>query len=420
MSWRIVFVVLFFLLFFSPACSEAEKVNITISGGATGSQLEFTVAGVQRFMEKNPGIRVNVAPTPVSGAGRQAFYELLSERRSSQVDVYQIDVIWAGIFADHALDLRQYISKESVEQHIESILENNTVAEKLVAMPWYTELPFLFYRSDLLAKYSFNEPPATWDTLEIMAARIAEGERAAGNYSFWGYVWQGRPYEGLSCNALEWQASHGGGNFVTDELEPHLTNLETVSAFQRTASWIGKISPLDVTTMDEEESRLFFQKGNAAFLRNWPSVYSVLRNDEVLAEKFGYAPLPAGPGGRAATLGGWNLMVSAYSEHPNEAAALVDFLTSEAEQKLRVVEGAYMPTIEALYNDPEVRAAVPFIEEFEKIREYQVERPSALAGAKYGDVSKVYFNAAFDILHGAEVVPRLKEAEAELRRILNN
>jgi trehalose/maltose transport system substrate-binding protein len=406
------------LLLLTATCGKVEQVNITISGGATGTDLDFTVAGAQRFMEQNPGMRVNVAPTPASGAGRQVFYELLSERKSSEVDVYQIDVIWAGIFADHAVDLHDYVPPTSVDKHLETILESNTVEGKLVAMPWYTELPFLYYRADLLEKYGFNEPPATWDTLEVMAAKIAEGERQAGNYSFWGYVWQGRAYEGLTCNALEWQGSHGGGNFVSDEAIPRLTNLETISAFKRVASWIGRITPLEVTTMEEEESRLFFQKGDAAFLRNWPSVYAILKQDEVLVDKFGFAPLPAGPGGRAATLGGWNLMVSAYSDHPKEAAALVEFLTSEAEQKRRVILGAYMPTVKSLYEDPDVQSAIPFMREFEEIRQDQVVRPSAQTGSEYDEVSKTYFNAVFDILHGADVADRLALAEGILEEIL--
>jgi trehalose/maltose transport system substrate-binding protein len=418
MSRRWVTYFLFSSILFVSACGDREEISITISGGATGTHLDFTVAGAQRFMEQNPGIRVNVAPTPASGAGRQAFYELLSERKSPDVDVYQIDVIWAGIFADHAVNLRDYISQSSVDQHLETILENNTVEGKLVAMPWYTELPFLYYRSDLLEKYGFNEPPATWDTLEVMAATIADGERRAGNYSFWGYVWQGRAYEGLTCNALEWQGSHGGGNFVSDDGVPRLTNLETISAFKRVAGWIDGISPLDVSNMEEDESRLFFQKGNAAFLRNWPSVYAILKEDEVMADKFGFVPLPAGPGGRAATLGGWNLMVSAYSDNPKEAAALVEFLTSEAEQKRRVILGAYMPTVKSLYEDPDVQSAIPFMREFEEIRQDQVVRPSAQTGSEYDEVSKTYFNAVFDILHGADVEERLALAEEKLREIL--
>ena len=196
------------------ACGETEKISLNLSGGATGSDLELTVAGAQRFMELHPGVQVHVVPTPVSLAGRQAYYELLSERQSPDVDVYQIDVIWAGMFAEHAVDLSTHVSEEAISEHFPFVVANNNVDGKLVAMPWYTDAPFLFYRSDLLTKYGYDEPPATWDTLEIMASEISAGEREEGNLGFWGYVWQGRAYEGLTCNALEWQGSHGGGNFV--------------------------------------------------------------------------------------------------------------------------------------------------------------------------------------------------------------
>ena len=46
-----------------------------------------------------------------------------------------------------------------------------------------------------------------------MAKKIQDGERAS-NPNFYGFVYQGNAYEGLTCDALEWLASSGGGHFI--------------------------------------------------------------------------------------------------------------------------------------------------------------------------------------------------------------
>jgi trehalose/maltose transport system substrate-binding protein len=68
-----------------------------------------------------------------------------------------------------------------------------------------------------MRQYGYPAPPKTWDELERMAARIQAGERAKGRRDFWGFVWQGAPSEALTCNALEWQVSEGGGRIIENE-----------------------------------------------------------------------------------------------------------------------------------------------------------------------------------------------------------
>ena len=208
---------------------------------------------------------------------------------------------------------------------------NNTVDGKLVGLPWFTDGGLLYYRTDLLEKYGYTAPPKTWTELEEMAAKIQEGEHAAGNQDFWGYVWQGKPYEGLTCDALEWVYSSGGGTIVSPEKVITINNDAAAAALDRAYGWIGKITPPGVNSFQEEESRAVWHAGNAAFMRNWPYAYGLGEaDDSAIKGKFDATALPgAEEGMSAATLGGWQVGVSKYSKNPEAAAKVALWLASD-------------------------------------------------------------------------------------------
>ena len=156
----------------------------------------------------------------------------------------------------------------------ERIVQNNTVEGfGLMGIPWFTDAGLLYYRTDLLEEYGFDAPPATWTELEEMATTIQEGERA-DNPDFWGFVWQGAAYEGLTCDALEWQVSYGGGEIVEPDGTISINNEQAALAFDTAAGWVGNISPPGVVSYQEEDARGVWQAGNSAFMRNWPYAYS--------------------------------------------------------------------------------------------------------------------------------------------------
>jgi trehalose/maltose transport system substrate-binding protein len=235
-----------------------------------------------------------------------------------------------------------------------------------------------------------------------MAQTIQDGERAEGNEDFWGYVWQGNSYEGLTCNALEWQISASGQNFVSPEGEVQVTDEATLAIFERAAGWVGTISPPGVTGYAEEDARGMWHAGNAAFMRNWPYAYSTsLADDSMVADVFDVAPLPAGAAGRGgATLGGWGMAASAYSEHPEAAVAFVKFFTSYDETKAYAIATSSPPGIVELYADAEVQAAMPFLSP--EIVAGAVPRPSVGTGEQYNAASTLYFSAVHSILTGEE------------------
>lgn len=402
------------------AVSQAHAADLTISCGAVGAELTLCKQGVAAW-EKQTGHSVDVVSTPNSSTERLSLYQQILSAQSGDIDVMQIDVVWPGLLANHLIDLREVGGKNIADGHFQTIVDNNTVDGRLVAMPWFTDAGVLYYRKDLLDKYD-REVPETWQQMTATAEVIQQGERKAGKDGMWGYVFQGRAYEGLTCNALEWVASYGGGSIVDDQGEITIDNPRAAAALNQAAEWIGNISPKGVLNYTEEEARGVFQSGNAVFMRNWPYAWALAQSDSSdVRGKVGVTTLPHGPkGSSAATLGGWNLAVSKYSKNPELAVDLVEFLTSEAEQKRRAIQGAYNPTIKSLYQDKEILAAVPFFGKLYDTFTNAVARPSAPTGAKYGRVSNAFFNAAHNVLsgdtNGAQAVSQLQDELERMKR----
>jgi trehalose/maltose transport system substrate-binding protein len=386
-------------------CFTEDEATVTVAAGAVGQELELTQAAADRFMEACPNITVNVLETPDLANDRLGLYLQLFEAQDASVDVFQIDVIWPGDLAEHLIDLSPYMTEEEINAHFPAIIENNTVDGALVGIPWFTDAGLLYYRTDLLEKYGYDAPPTTWAEMTEMAQTIQDGEREEGNSEFWGFVWQGNSYEGLTCDALEWQYSASGTRIINPETgEVEVNNDETIAAFEMAADWVGTISPDGVTGYGEEDARNVFQAGNAAFMRNWPYAYSLGQTDDSpIQGMFDVTPLPEGDAGlRAATLGGWQLAVSRYSENPDAAAAVAVYLASYDEQKIRAVEGSLNPTIQALYEDEDVLEASPFFGSLYDVFTNAVARPSTISSPNYNQVSTMYFTAVHSILTGDE------------------
>ncbi|OHV08670.1 ABC transporter substrate-binding protein [Kushneria phosphatilytica] len=399
---------------------QAQAADLTISCGAVGAELQLCKEGVA-IWEKQTGHTVNVISTPNSSTERLSLYQQILNAQSSDIDVMQIDVVWPGMLASHLADLHQYLPEDATQGQFKALIDNNTIDGRLVAMPWFTDAGVLYYRKDLLEQYD-KPVPETWQQLTDTATTIQQGERKAGHDRMWGYVFQGRAYEGLTCNALEWIDSYpNGGTIVNSQGDITIDNPDAAEALKLASSWIGTISPRGVLNYTEEEARGVFQSGDAVFMRNWPYAWALAQSDQSdIKDKVGVAILPKGGenGQHVATLGGWNLAVSKYSQHPQLAAELVAYLTGPKEQKRRAIEASYNPTIESLYKDQQVLAAVPFFGTLYKTFTSGVPRPSAVTGDNYSRVSNAFFNTVHSVLAGSvEPEQGLSNLEGELKRI---
>ncbi|MBO0662089.1 ABC transporter substrate-binding protein [Jiella sp. MQZ9-1] len=399
------------------AAGTAGAAELSIVSGAVGEDIQELRTQLDEF-QKATGHTVKIVEMPASTTDQFGQYRLWLSAGNADIDVYRTDVIWAPQLAASFVDLKEAM-KDEIPKHNPSIIQSQTVDGKLVAFPMFTDAPALFYRKDLLEKYG-KAPPKTWKDLTETAREIQNKERAAGHKQMNGFVFQGAPYEGLTCDGLEWVASNGGGQIVDPDGKITINNPKAAAALEMAKSWIGTIAPEGVLSYKEEESRGVWQTGNAVFMRNWPYAYALSNGDDSAVKgKFDVVPLPAGEGGQsAACLGGWNLAVSKYSKHQDLAIELVKFLTSEKAEKERAIDQARLPTIPELYKDPDIAKAQPIVASWGAVVEKAVPRPSAPTKRQYNEVSKDFWTAVNETLSGrGSAKDNLAKLEKQLRRL---
>jgi trehalose/maltose transport system substrate-binding protein len=397
-------------------------VTVRFSGEPASEGGRYNRALAEEWARKT-GNKVEYFFRPSDSSAALQVYQQYWAAKSSDVDVYLVDVIWQGIAAPHAVDLKKYYKEDEIKAYFPRIVENNTVGGKLVSIPLYTDAGILYYRTDLLEKYGYKEPPKTWEELAAMAKKIQDGERAAGKPDFQGFVFEGKASESVTCNALEWIYSYGGDSVIEPDKRVTINNPNAIKALDTAHSWVGSISPVGVSTYGEEEARNIWQAGNAAFMRNWPYAYALGADPKsAVAGKFNVTILPKGgdDGTNAACLGGWQLMVSAYSKVPDAAAELVRYLSSVEVQKRIAILFSVLPTRPALYSDPEVLAKNPFFKIMLNVFNNAVARPSTVTGADYNQLSTAFFQNVNNVLTGAESgKDAVIQVEAVAKRIVH-
>jgi trehalose/maltose transport system substrate-binding protein len=390
--------------------------SITFIGDSVGGGHQRDTALATEFT-KDTGIKVKVVPHPAASDAAYSQLARAFSTHSSSIDVAMIDVVWPGAFAPFLVDLKPKLGSQAT-MHAQGIIKNDTINGKLVAMPWFGDFGMLYYRTDLLKKYGYSAPPTTWADLFTMAKKIQDGERQT-NPNFSGFVFQGNAYEGLTCDALEWIASSGGGNFI-DYGKVTINNPKAAAVLNLFRENIGVTTPRGVTTYQEGESQTAFTDGDAAFERNWPYAYSL--NEAAgskVAGKFAVAPLPHGASGgnSVATVGGWQLAVSKYSKHPDAAIEFVRYMTSAPVEKFDTITNSNVPTIPALVRDLAVRKAAPYLNPA-TANVPRVVRPSSILGAKYNEGSKDIYQAINRILNGTPAESVLPGLKSQLQALL--
>jgi multiple sugar transport system substrate-binding protein len=356
-----------------------------------GTDTTGTLPGlIDEFNKQSKDFKVTYREMPT--ASDQYFDKLRTQFQAGggDIDVMGADVIWPAQFAANGwlLDVTDRFPKSEQSEFLPGPIQSLMYDGKIYGVPWYTDAGILYYRSDLLEKSGYSEPPKTWDELAEMGMKTTKDQGIEN-----AFIFQGDQYEGGVCNGLEYIWTHGGD--VLDPNNPDKVVIDSPKAIDglTTEQDLVKngVAPKTVATTQETTTDPVFMGGKAVFARNWPYMYALAGTKDypkVRPEQIGVAPLPVAPGnGLASALGGWNMLINAQTDKPDEAWEFVQWMTSVHGQREYALDASRLPTRPALYQDPEIRKKLPVV----------VQGEAALKNARSRPVSPYYSDMSLEM-----------------------
>jgi multiple sugar transport system substrate-binding protein len=398
------------------SCNSAYSSKLVFFVGGAPNELEAWESLVKDF-ERDSGISVELLRQPSDTDQQRQSLIISLDAKLKDPDVFLMDVAWVGLFAhsEWLEPLRNIDSSPYFEKVIQQV---DTYKGDLIALPVYMDGGLLYYRRDLLEKYGNGLPPRTWHDLLDASLQI-QRDLSPTHPGFYGFVWQGAQYEGLICNFLEFAGTRGGFLLKGDRVLLDTPENRWAIQFMHDLIWKYKASPPNIyTEMREEQARVYFQRGDALFERNWPYAWKLHQApDSAVKDKTGMASLPAPPSGQAvSTLGGWHIGLSRFSDEKEKALAFVRYVTSYQSQKKMVLGLGWNPGRQDLYRDREVLAKMPFLKDLRDIFVHARARPVVPYYTQVSDIAQRWINAAL----AGKTTPdgALQQAQKEIRALL--
>jgi multiple sugar transport system substrate-binding protein len=348
--------------------------------------------------------RIEMAALPSSADQQREQLVRRLAAEDADIDIMGMDVIWTGEFAEAGW-LQPWAGEAAVtvtDGVPDSIVASATYEDRLWVAPYTTNTQLLWYRTDRVP-----EPPETWEEMVNMAEAIGpEGIIQV----------QGARYEGLTVWANSLIAS-AGGSVITgqgDDAEVALGQpaIRAMEVMRNVAT--SQAADASLSNAMEDQGRLAFESGGSSFMVNYPFVYpSAEENAPEIFENMGWARWPAVVPGEPSRppLGGINLGIGAFSEHPELAFEAAACIRSAPHQVIAAVDGGLAPTISSLFDTPEVQAAFPFADLLQESLQDAAPRPVSPA---YNDISLAIQRA----LHPPDSI-RPEEDLAELEDKVN-
>ena len=400
------------VLFSSTVYAQGNKARISfLSWPDPGGGFEEVVAD---FKRENPGIDVEIIKGPTSTDLRQDMYVTSFLAGEPTYDMVLMDIIWVPQFAHQGwlLPLDEWFDKEAMKEFLPGDVEGSIYNGRLYRIPLQSDAGMLYYRRDLLEEAGLA-PPETWEEF-LEAAKRLENPPIR-----WGFVFQGKQYERLVCNFLEFIWSFGGGVF-NERGQLALDSPQNVEAlaFMCDLIHVQKVTPPGVTTYEEEECRHIFQEGNAVFCRNWPYQWTLAQGKRSpVRGKIGIAPLPHKKGQSShATLGGWGFGISRFTRKKDACVRFIRYITGPGAQRKLHLRSGVVPTRRSLFHDTGILRESPYYAGLFKILLHARPRPVHPDYPRISDIISRHVHKA--LLRQNTPQDVLKRAQSQIEKIV--
>ena len=354
---------------------------------------------IDRFNAEYEGeIEVRPIDLPFTKFSTNERKELLARSlrsKSTKLDVFAIDLIWSARFARWAEHLDEYMDKEKLNDILHTTLYTCYYKDDLIALPIYADIGMMYYRRDLIRSLPNSseielklKESITWeDFLEL--SRTFKDKNPF-------YIFPADNFEGLLCSFIEILFYKNIDFFQQEKIDWQSNELKLTLNLLYDLIHTYKTSPIEVTNFKDNSCYSYFANNDGVFIRGWPSFmkdYKNLLRSKKIDEQLETAALPHIKGTKPhSVIGGWNIMLSKYSENKEAAIKFIKFLLKEESQKILYEFGAYLPVLNSVYEDYEFIDRYPELNYNKELLDNGVHRPFLENYTKISDVISYYTN----------------------------
>jgi multiple sugar transport system substrate-binding protein len=348
-------------------------------------------------------IRVETIDLPFSKFSTNQRKEILARSlrsKSNRIDVFTVDVIWVPRFARWSVPLENLIEPTEIKQFIPQTQASCYYNDKLMAVPFYFDIGMMYYRRDLLAELPNAaaieqkiRQGMTWNDFIALHKQLKHTNRPF-------FLFPANNYEGLICSY--WEMLEGKKATIFDADSIRLDNPASIEsvAFMMDLIHEHKMTPAVVSEFNETKLYQYALENDALFYRGWPGnlKHIDIRNNPLYQEKLNHtfpAALPFFADGRpVAIFGGWNLMISKFSDHKEAAMTFIRFLMQRDNQEKMYAEGGYLPAASSVYEDRLFIKHHPELDYYMWLFKRGRHRPYRVDYTRISDVMSYYIQQA--------------------------